>query len=206
MGKTSTEPRFPTVAVSDAFMASCAAFAGLSAWRGGTVVSALGFWGVAAACCAGVLRFGFSPDQFRPFNENLAAHAGRVSIPLIGLGVAHKVPALAPYLEDQIVCVGVLSIAFAASLGLNHPNTELYTTIISAAGILTVIAHSYTSDCLHGVVGGVLFVVGGLAIGADRHRSLMGVRRENLFHYCLGSAFVLMSRAPGLNALPVPFV
>ena len=41
----------------------------------------------------------------------------------------------------------------------------------------------------------VIFLVGGLLVGAERDRSLCGVRRENIFHYCIGTAAPLFALA-----------
>ena len=38
----------------------------------------------------------------------------------------------------------------------------------------------------------IAFVVNGLLIGSDRHSYLIGVRRENWFHYVLGTSMAIM--------------
>lgn len=40
-----------------------------------------------------------------------------------------------------------------------------------------------------------LFAFAGLVVGAERNSCIMGVRRENWFHYCIAAASVGISRA-----------
>ena len=52
---------------------------------------------------------------------------------------------------------------------------------------------SFNQSRNYRLLGVVLFLVGGLAIKPDRENSLLGVRRENIFHFLLGTAFYLIS-------------
>jgi hypothetical protein len=55
--------------------------------------------------------------------------------------------------------------------------------------------YGYRTQSNEALAGAFLFAFGGLVITADRNRSIMGVRCENLFHYTLGTALALVSRA-----------
>ena len=200
------EPRHPTIAISDFFMGSCCFYA---AWL--TVaslrVSALGFAAVGSACYAGVLRFGAAPETFRALNEQLAAFAGRVGIPLVGFGFlgqsAAVRSALLPSLGDT-EALFALALLCAASLSLPVAAQELYTTLASGAGMAAVAYWGATvageSAAPHALGGVMLFLVGGLIIGPEREQYMLGCRCENLFHYCCGTALLMIAKAaPGVK-------
>jgi hypothetical protein len=148
-----------------------------------------------------VLRFGFNPEFFRPFNENLAHLAGRVGIPLIGLGFLNLFPesrALIPLSEDLGILF-VLSLLYGISLALERGVGELYTTIAGVCSMGAILKYGITNSNNSAMLGVFLFVVGGIVIGPEREKYLMGVRRENLFHYTLGTALLLIgASAPAL--------
>jgi len=181
------EPLHPSVAVSDAFMASCAWY---SAWRingsGLALYVQLGFICFGLACSAGTLRFGFNPETFRPYNEVLAKNAGRVGVPLLAF-----VAFFAAMKWDEKSAPSLL-LAFCISSACSNLWSEkvqkLYTIATGVLGNICLVLHGGKS----GACGAALFVLGGLVIGSDRHRFVWGVRRENLFHYCLGTALLLI--------------
>ena len=43
--------------------------------------------------------------------------------------------------------------------------------------------------------GALLFAAAGVAVGADREKFLFGVRRENWFHYMIGTASIILALA-----------
>jgi hypothetical protein len=148
------------------------------------------------ACSFGVLRFGFLPETFRPFNECFAALTGRVGIPLIGLGflnVTEHHRALLPV--DDMHVLFALILVYCFTLPLSHKVGELITTLLGAASMGVIAQFGAAFNNQLAIAGVVLFIGGGLAIGADRNRCLFGVRRENLFHYTLGTALFLICRA-----------
>jgi hypothetical protein len=195
--KPLVEPHHPTIAVSDAFMGACCVYSALMAPL--PRVSALGFGSVGAACFAGVLRFGLAPEVFRPLNEKLAAFAGRVGIPLIGLGfvgASASSAARAALPLSDVEALFALAVLCAASQCWPAPAQELYTTVVSGAGLTGVAhwGHHAGNDPL--ALGGVaLFLLGGLAIGPERDIYTLGVRNENLFHYVCGGALLMMATA-----------
>ena len=188
----SVEPLHPTVAVSDSFMAACALY---SAYTCPLPISRLGFLCTGVACSFGVLRFGFFPETFRPFNECFAALTGRVGIPLIGLGFLNLTEhrALLPVNDMQVLFALMLMYCF--TLPLSHKAGELITTLLGAASMGVIAQFGSAAGNQQAIAGVVLFIGGGLVIGADRNRCLFGVRRENLFHYTLGTALFLICQA-----------
>ena len=198
--KPGPEPRHPTVAASDAFMAACCFYTARTAWAAGVSTSALGALSVGTACSAGVLRFGIAPEMFRAYNENFAMFAGRVGIPLLGLGFGRASPAVSSLLPSgDLVVLFALASGFVLSLAWSNDGAgELYTTMMGVLGMACILSSSWPAD-LPGVVGVLLFVAGGLAIGADRDRYIWGIRRENLFHYVLGTSIALFSSTSVLS-------
>ena len=195
------EPLHPTVAVSDAFMATCAFYA--ARVSGAKPESQLGFFVCGMACTFGVLRFGFAPETFRPFNETFARLTGQVGVPMMGLGFLNtdaSLRSMIPLASDLEILVALV-VTFAFASALPAARAELVTTLLSAVSMGAIFKVAGANS---GAVGdkyflaqlGVgLFVFGGLAIKPDRNRCLFGVRRENLFHYCLGVSLALMAQA-----------
>jgi hypothetical protein len=187
------EPKHPTIAVSDGFMAATAWIGFLQCYNANEV-TALGFACFGAACSAGVLRFGFNPEFFRPWNECLAQMAGRVGIPMLGLGY------LTAYLPETRAAIAVsdtsliflLFLLFAASLPLGKKTGETYTTICGVCGMGPILQFGMNTQNKYAIAGVLVFVCGGVLIGPDRERYILGVRRENLFHYALGTALLLI--------------
>jgi hypothetical protein len=195
------EPVHLTIAVSDAFMASACWFAAMTC---SLHISQLGFAIVGSACTAGVLRFGFYPEIFRPFNENLAAMAGRVGIPLIGLGFLNLSPEFRSQLPlSDLDILFVLCLAFCITMAWSKTAAELYTTAAGVVSMGAILAYGMNTGNTLARAGVILFIVGGVVIGPERDNLMLGVRRENLFHYCLGTALVLICKAAPLSAASV---
>jgi len=192
---TDTEPLHPTVAASDAFMACCAWMAVYripsmqsSSYVAGADLVKLGFASFALACSAGVLRFGFNPELFRPYNEVLAKNAGRVGLPLLASA------AVAGHFQ-QWGQPGTVMLLFSLSACSNTWSDKLqllYTKLLGVLSNACLVVHGARSGDMGSVLGPALFVLGGLVIGSDREKCLFNVRRENWFHYCLGAALLLI--------------
>ena len=194
------EPLHPTVAVSDAFMATCALYAFTVSKS--QPCSALGYLMCGIACSAGVLRFGFAPETFRPFNEVFAQLTGQVGVPMMGLGFVNtdaSLRSVIPFGDLEVLFALVMTFAFASALP--KAKAELITTVLSAVsmGAIFKVAGANRAEVgdkfFLAQLGVGLFVFGGLVITPDRNRCLFGVRRENLFHYCLGLSMYLMAQA-----------
>lgn len=191
---------YPTIAISDLFMAACHYWAFWQLITSGHEPQAFGFLLVAFACSWGVLRFGFSESAFKGLNEDFAQLAGRVGLPLVG-------STLLPQLN---LGLGLLATPFATLVALFAGHTvcarmgpkpkELVQTLLNLFFFVLPIgalANKYEDTQLAG--GLSLFLVAGLVIGPDRQRLLFGIRRENLFHYGLGiSTLVIASRLAAL--------
>ena len=124
----------------------------------------------------------------------------RVGIPLLGLGFGRASPAVSTLLPSgDLVVLFALASGFVLSLAWSNDGAgELYTTMMGVLGMACILSSSWPAD-LPGVVGVLLFVAGGLAIGADRDRYIWGIRRENLFHYVLGTSIALFSSTSVLS-------
>lgn len=182
------EPLHRTVAVSDAFMAACAWYSASRIDNSGAAQYVqIGFSCFGLACSAGVLRFGFNPECFRPYNEVLAKIAGRVGIPLLAFVASEKHINYLPL--PMLFALCVLS---ACSNVWSVRAQELYTLILGVVSNGFLVAYGVQEKETGAFAGAALFVLGGLVIGPDRNRCLFGVRRENLFHYCLGTALLLI--------------
>jgi hypothetical protein len=196
--KQVVEPRHPTVAVSDSFMAASAWYAAMSA---SSEVSRLGFMMMGTACCCGVMRFGFFPEVFRPYNEVFAKAAGQIGLPLVGFGFLNKATvaaAAAAVSLSSTTFMFTLLMLFCAFLPQKEDVAELYTKVCGVATMACIFT-SNPSYTLHDMYssrekwGVILFTLGGIVIGNDRERCLFGVRRENLFHYTLAIAIYLFT-------------
>ena len=191
------EPLHPTVAASDAFMCVCCL---LAASICPSRVASIGYLLVATACGFGTLRFGLAPDIFRPFNERTAQLAGRVGVPLVGLGFLGMTQHRPLLPLDDVSALATLVWLYAISLSLSEGTGELYTTIIGVLAMVCVVAFGAAvgPTAIFAYTGVGLFAFGGLAIGSDREKCIAGIRRENLFHYCLGVSLLLMAKAAEL--------
>jgi hypothetical protein len=195
--EASDSAQYPTVAISDLFNAAGHAY-GAYLCRDANPTAALGLSFVAAAALAGVLRFGLHGPTFLPLNAAWAEVAGFVGLPLIGYQtLVRTVPQVSTLPVIARSPVGYLSAVlfyYAAcreyTVGRPVARDNLKTLIALAAFVAPLLASAFNAgDTLLG--GSVtLFVVAGLVIGADRHRCLLGVRRENWFHYAIGTAAV----------------
>ena len=145
--KQVVEPRHPTVAVSDSFMAASAWYAAMSA---SSEVTRLGFIMMGTACCCGVLRFGFLPEVFRPYNEVFAKAAGQIGLPLVGFGFLNN-GTVAGYTSETIsstTFMFALVMLFCAFLPQKEGVVELYTKVCGVAAMACIFT-SNASYTLH---------------------------------------------------------
>ena len=207
---------YPTVALSDVANAVGHAYGAYLCWNADRTAS-LGLLFVSAAAVAGVLRFGLHSRAFQPWNQALAEIAGFVGLPLVGHrcltrllndpAVSRLVARTAPYpavadaarlvWSDPLIfacCLFVLASGIREAFRWNEGLRSLWRTVIAFTlfVIPTVAVGVFTGGdaavALPGSVG--LFLAAALVVGADRHRCILGMRRENWFHYLIAAAAV----------------
>lgn len=188
---------YRTVAVSDTFLSACSFYAANTTKDDLPAYATLGFLNVAIASAFGVARFGFAPKIFTPGNNFFASLSRLVGIPFIGLGFA-----LSRNLLDQdmaIKAATVLAGGFILSRFMSEERNDAYGTLIAAAGLAGIVLSQregqQTFRVTPGDLGVLLFVIGAVVIGPDRQKTLLGVRRENWFHYFLGAAMLCLAEA-----------
>lgn len=191
---TGRDGLYPTVAISDAFMVGAHLWSARRMRDDGATEAALGFWLVALAAAAGVLRFGYSESSFAAVNGHLAELATFLGLPLVGLHFARLAPycaARAPEsLPFAVFCAAVLS----ARRSLPDALDELAKVLFNVCCFVGPVAAAALARAEHRRLFGVaLFVVAAVPVGADRHACLFGVRRENWFHYLIGLASLLIA-------------
>eukprot|EP01063_Lacrimia_lanifica_P024314 TRINITY_DN32242_c0_g1_i1.p3 TRINITY_DN32242_c0_g1~~TRINITY_DN32242_c0_g1_i1.p3 ORF type:complete len:210 (+),score=86.54 TRINITY_DN32242_c0_g1_i1:55-684(+) len=194
---------YPTIAVSDAFNVAGHVYGAWLAWPTDRLAG-LGLAYVAVAAAAGVLRFGVCRGTFRPANEGWADAAAYVGLPLLG----HRV--LAPVLEgaggaaavlaDEAVYMSALLFVmiwcqrYCRSDEAEELSKVAVNLLCFAGPLLWHAAGAGNTTLLAGVA---LFVLGGVAVGNERERFLLGMRRENIFHYIIGVAAYLIGAGIG---------
>lgn len=190
---------YPTIAVSDAFNTACHAWAAHHALACGELEAALGFGIVAAASGVGTARFGLSEDAFAQANGDLAHLAAFLGLPLVGLGFVQHLPQndFLPgemTADQRLIAVVVASVVGSATLGLADNAAEVAKIIFNVGcfvlPILAVASHFENTAAGCGVV---VFAIGAVVVGPDRHRYILGMRRENWFHYMIGLAALLIA-------------
>jgi hypothetical protein len=185
---------YPTVAVSDAFMAGCNFWAAQTLFAAGAEPQALGFLMVAVAASAGVLRFGVSESLFAASNTKLAVLAGLVGLPLAGATLLAKLFPGVPFLAQSPLAIAV-GLSLVERLASQFPEgiREAIKVLVNVGCFLFPVGMlAYRQNDVVLGAGLALFGLAGVVVGPDRHRFIFGVRRENLFHYGLGLATVLM--------------
>lgn len=182
--------RYPTIAVSD-FVLSSVAWA--CVYEGfllhGQLFPAFGYMLVAIASAFGVLRFGFSPLKFRALNETTAETAAFVGTPMVIYCFLRVTP-----VPPESVALA-LFVIFTTTRTLSREIQERVVIVINALFISAAAWQAYLlrDTLLLASLG--LFLIVGLAVGNDRHSRLLGVRRENIFHYGLALVFVMFFTA-----------
>lgn len=185
---------FPTVAISDCFMGVCHVIASHTAYAQGAHEAAAGFALVALANFVGVLRFGYSETYFATVNGDLADLAAYVGLPLVGHHFASEWPLVQPYLPSPfpfvVGCAAILTLRKSAPDAVDDACRVLFNVLCFVAPVAVV---SYQARDWTTFAGIVLFLVAAVPIGPDRHSTLLGVRRENIFHYALGVSALLLA-------------
>lgn len=203
------DPRvYPSIAVSDGFNSACCFYAASLALSKGRGDAACGIGMVAVASAIGTARFALGGKTLawgNSFGADLAASFG---IPLLGLGFArarHLWPDVLPTAASGSVTslpsslLYALGVSFVVTrlLASNKKLKELYLTASGVASLGMVLhAEKLSAEALRAVG---LFLVAAVVVGNDRHRTIFGIRRENVFHYLLGPTMVLFGQA-----LPLP--
>jgi len=157
---------------------------------------AFGIGIIAIASSIGTLRFGVAPRTFAYANGLLAEYGGMMGCPLIGIGFMIKNGFVPETLLGVQTWVGTAALLFCIATYIRgsaeKPQSELYTTLVC---VISFIGMLYSQWDVSTVSAVATFISAGLLVGADRHRYILGVRRENIFHYILGSSMVLFARA-----------
>uniref|UniRef100_A0A7S3C7I6 Uncharacterized protein n=1 Tax=Haptolina ericina TaxID=156174 RepID=A0A7S3C7I6_9EUKA len=188
-----TLKQHPTVAISDAFNAAGHLCAAQLVWHIDKP-AAFGFIIVAVAASVGVLRFGLSEGLFAKANEDLAALAGFLGLPLVGLSFAKKWLALQIPCEQQIGFVVACAIVCALAGSLPPKAKELALVVFNFFFfLLPVGGFSYANHDLQTGASIGLFAFAGIVVGADRYSYMLNIRRENIFHYLIAAASYGMS-------------
>lgn len=209
---------YPSVAVSDTANALGHGYAAWHCWREADLLlllpsaedstspragealllraASLGLLTVVLAACVGVLRFGFSDRLFAAANSNLAALAARVGLPLVGIAFAAKASAgaIAPS-AVQMLCY-VVGCMVVGELGKAAPAKAQEAVKIATGAVLFLLPGIWLAVARQdaGLAAGLaLYLIGAVVIGPARHRFLLGMRREDWFHYCIGAASVVMA-------------
>mmetsp|Transcript_10560 Transcript_10560/g.20981 ORF Transcript_10560/g.20981 Transcript_10560/m.20981 type:complete len:244 (-) Transcript_10560:871-1602(-) len=189
---------YPTIAVSDSVNAGGHYVAAYICAQSGYSEAAWGFLSVAVAATIGVLRFGFDEDLFADANGATADFAAYVGLPLVGKAFTAQLAGYSPVFGflsgiDSIAYVFFLSMfeQVVRSTKLKDdlkvlPNVFLYVIPVALASW-----NKADWSCLAGLA---LFVFAAVVIGPAREETLLGVRRENLFHYGIGPAAVLIAK------------
>ena len=198
---------YPTVAVSDLVNAAGHAY-GAYVCYSSNPNAAIGLLYVAAAAAVGVLRFGFNGKLFAPANGAWAEVAGFIGLPLVGHASLQRLLLGTPALLTSATTSQLVTFltflfqpsAYLSMLVLMYVAFKGYCSEAGLSAARTGVA--FTGFVLPLVVDGVLkgnymlvssvvlFLIAGIVVGADRHRYLVGVRRENWFHYLIAAAAV----------------
>ena len=181
---------YPTIAISDAFNVAAHAYAAHLASSAGNLPAMLGFLTVCAAGTVGTARFAFD-ENLADLNSDLADVAAFVGLPLVGSSFFRGV--MADKFEVYsfvvlLVMVEALTRTFGKEL---RDLSKVFTNLLFFVG--PVAQANYFSQDWVPLLGITIFALAGIVITADRERYLFGVRRENLFHYAIGSAAVLIA-------------
>ena len=142
-----------------------------------------------ASTVTGTLRFGFSESLFADANGDLAGLAAYCGLPLVGATFAVKGGILH---LTSIDCV-TISIAGAALACLSRSFPPAVEELVKV--LLNVCCFIGPTGYVGWVRGDIqlvscvaLFAIAGVVVKPDRHRRLLGVRREDWFHYMIGTA------------------
>ena len=166
---------------------------------------AVGFGTIAAAAAAGVLRFGWHPRAFAHLNSFLSQFAAAVGTPMIMLLVtpASFRPA---FLPNETVFAALCAIFLAGKAFFSEQGADNSRTAANVAALALLCYSGVMRQRLLPLLACAVFVLSTVVVGADRHRYLLGTRRENLFHYGLAASMYLFERCAGDSILFGGFV
>ena len=121
--------------------------------------------------------------MFAATNGDLANYAAFVGLPMVGYEFAGG----AQWIQGWLFA-GLLSLLeiFTRPLGEKIRNAIFKPLINIFFFVLPCVFSN-----LFAQIGIAVFIIGAVPIGPDRDRYLLGVRRENLFHYCICVAAIL---------------
>ena len=176
---------FPTVALSDAVNTFGHAWAAAVAYSvGGTASDAgLGFALVAVASLVGTLRFGLSERLLAKANGDLADLAAFIGLPMVGLSFGQRWLSHTLLCDEKAAAIVALAGLGAMARSLPEAGQELAKVLLNVfCFVLPILGYGAANEDYETIGGVLLFAVAGLAVGADRHTCLLGMRRENWFH------------------------
>jgi hypothetical protein len=190
---------YPSVMFSDCFNTLCHLFAAHLCYREyGSCMAAVGFASVATAAAVGTYRFGFN-ESFDRMNGDLADLAAFVGLPMVGLEYYKSIESnplnIELNFELKIVILFALLTIEAITRSMHIKVRELLKTLINVLFFVSpVVAGSYLSQNYNALGGIIVFVIAAVVIEPDRHRRLLGIRREDWFHYLIGLAAPLVAQ------------
>ena len=174
---------YPTVALSDAVNCLGHAWAAKVASGVGASDAALGFALVAWAALVGTLRFGLSERLLAKANGDLADLAAFVGLPLVGLSFGQRWLSHTLACDEKAAAIAVLAGLGAMARSLSEDGQELAKVVLNVVCfVLPIVGYGHANEDYETIAGVMLFAAAGVAVGADRHSYLMGMRCENWFH------------------------
>lgn len=187
---------YPSIAVSDGFNAVAHAAAASLAFNAFPDQPAwLGFTLVSTAAFAGTLRFGLSASMFAQANQDLAGLAAYIGLPLIGYTFGAVGGLFAPVHPPTLLALALAG-GFIAAIARSLPEDvgEVLQVLLNIfLFIIPVMWYGWSKGDWPLVGAVILFAVAGVVVGPDRHRRLLGVRREDWFHYMISIASYIMA-------------
>jgi hypothetical protein len=173
------------------------------AWEAGAKHAAVGFGLVAIAATIGTLRFMGFQKTFAKANANLADLAAFVGLPMVGMDymmmttkfMGSDWPLLNYLQHDFLLCVIALLVFWRFSEGVFSASatTNLVTVLNLAVFVLPIVNHGISTGDQETLIAIGLFAFAGVFVGSDRKRCLLGVRRENWFHYMIGASSAMLA-------------
>lgn len=169
------------------------ALAAKFAYDSGNVLAAAGFSTVCLAGSIGTLRFGFSESMFAHANESTAKFAAFVGLPMVGLSF---MPLSVRAMLNVPLFIFSLGVIESLSRGVSKPITELMTVIVNVCCYVGPVAYtSYITQDYYTLGAISLFAFAGIVIKPERNLRYFGIRREDLFHYCIGVAAYFIGKS-----------
>lgn len=122
----------------------------------------------------------------------------RLGPALIGLSFAQKFGDTVIPCEQKAAAILFLASLGAVCRSLPENAQELAKVALNVVCFVSpVLAHSHAVEDYQTALGITLFAVAGIGVGADRDSYLLGVRRENWFHYMIAVSAVCLASGLG---------